>query len=159
MKLKIWNPYSLGISHMKFEQNRWQKIFLENFGKKFFVSDSAQTSCVKSLGHKDFKFWISSKSETKFFFFQRGDPLMFFKKSRFWKSEKRQRSPILMKLKIWNPYGLGISHMKFERNRRQIFFWHRRVPPLDFSELKRPKYPKTPGRPQLFIGPLDFTYP
>ena len=29
-----------------------------------------------------------------------------------------------MKLKIWNPYGLGISHMKFERNRSRKFFWH-----------------------------------
>ena len=28
-----------------------------------------------------------------------------------------------MKLKIWNPYGLGISHMKFERNRSRKFFW------------------------------------
>ena len=25
--------------------------------------------------------------------------------------------------------------MKFEQNRRQKFFWHRRVPPLNFSEL------------------------
>ena len=51
--------------------------------KKFFVSDSAQISCVKSLGHKDFKFCISSKSETKIFFFR--------------KSEKRQRVPPLEK--------------------------------------------------------------
>ena len=46
---------------------------------------------------------------------------------------------ILMKLKIWNPYGLGILYMKFEWDRRQKFFWHRRVPPLNFSENPNPK--------------------
>ena len=117
-----------------FEKSRREKFRHPNWlgVKKIFGSDSAQISCVKSLGHKDFKFWISSKLETKNFFFQRGDPLMFFKKSRLWKSEKRQRSGplekfffsslILMKLKIWNPYGLRISHMKFERNRSRKFF-------------------------------------
>ena len=76
-------------------------------------------------------------------FFSKG-PFRFFRKLRLEKSEKHQRvpplenfflSPILMKLKILNPYGLGISHMKFERNLRRKYFWHRRVPPLDFSEL------------------------
>ena len=36
--------------------------------KKNFVSDSTQISCLESLGHKDFKIWVSSKSETKIFF-------------------------------------------------------------------------------------------
>ena len=98
--------------------------------KKIFGSDSAQISCVKSLGHKDFKFWVSSKSETKKFFFSKGGTLWRFSDFR----KKKFLSPILMKFKIWNPYGLGISHMKFEQNRRQKNFWHRRVPPLDFSQ-------------------------
>ena len=31
-------------------------------------------------------------------------------------------SPILTKLKIWNPYGLGISNFEFHQNRRQKSF-------------------------------------
>ena len=53
---------------------------------------------------------------------------LWFSKSQFlekslWK--KIFLSPILMKLKIWNPYGLGIQHMKFEWNLRRKFFWHK----------------------------------
>ena len=36
--------------------------------RKIFVSDFTQILCVEPLDHKDFKFWISSKSETKIFF-------------------------------------------------------------------------------------------
>ena len=75
----------------------WQLNVSEGFGphrspfyvKKIFISDSAQISCVKSLGHKDLKSWVSSKSETKKFFFQRGDPLMFF---WFFKSQFPEKS-------------------------------------------------------------------
>ena len=88
-------------------------------------------------------FWVSSKSETKKKIFSKGhlwrfsdfqslDFLKNIKGSPLWK-KKFFLSPILMKFKIWNPYGLGISHMKFEQNRWQKIFWHRRVPPLDFS--------------------------
>ena len=49
---------------------------------------------------------------------------------------KQILSPNLMKLKIWNSYGPAILHTKFERNQRQKNFWHRRVPPLDFSRLR-----------------------
>ena len=77
MKLKIWNPYGLRISHIKFEWNRRpKKIFFSKGGtlwyfsdfqkiikgpfesEKNFVSDSTQILCVKSLGHKDCMFWI-----------------------------------------------------------------------------------------------------
>ena len=131
-----------------FEKSRREKFRHPNWlgVKKIFGSDSAQISCVKSLGHKDFKFWVSSKSEKKKnFFFQRSgrtfDVFLIFKVSISWKTSKGPPfgkkffflSPILMKFKIWNPYGLGILHMKFEPNRRQTFFWHRRVAPLDFS--------------------------
>ena len=98
MKLKIWNPYGLRISHKKFEWNQRQKNFFFQRGdplvffwfsknhqrvpplnrKKIFVSDSTQSFCVISLGHKDCMFWISSKLEKIFFHFQRGDPLLFF---------------------------------------------------------------------------------
>ena len=99
--------------------------------KKIFGSDSAQISCVKSLGHKDFKFWVSSKSETKKIFSKEGT-LWCFSRNRDFENQKNVNlwkkiffsSPILMKLKIWNPYGLGISHMKFERNRSRKCFWH-----------------------------------
>ena len=33
-----------------------------------------------------------------------------------------------MKLKIWNPYGLGIQHMKFEWNQKRKFFWQKGPP-------------------------------
>ena len=117
----------------------FSKIFEKNpkggpfYVKKFFVTDSAQISCVKSLGHKDFKFWISSKSETKKFFFSKGGTLWCFSRNRDFENQKNVKGPdlwkkfffsslILMKLKIWNPYGLRISHMKFERNRSRKFF-------------------------------------
>ena len=120
-----------------FEKSRREKFRHPNWlgVKKIFGSDSAQISCVKSLGHKDFKFWVSSKSETKKKIFSKGPDLWRFsdfqsldflkniKGSPLWK-KKIFLSPILMKLKIWNPYGLGISHMKFERNRSRKFFWH-----------------------------------
>ena len=103
MKLKIWNPYGLRISHIKFEWNRRQKFFFPKGGdpliffwfsknnqrvpplnrKKIFVSDSTQIFFVKSLGHKDCMFRISSKSETNFFF-PKGGPFgifLIFKKS------------------------------------------------------------------------------
>ena len=35
--------------------------------KNIFVSDFDESQNLKSLGHKDFKIWISSKSETKNF--------------------------------------------------------------------------------------------
>ena len=119
-----------------FEKSRREKFRHPNWlgVKKIFGSDSAQISCVKSLGHKDFKFWISSKSETKKFFFPKGGPFDVFQEIETLKIRKTSKvrplkkrnffSPILMKLKIWNPYGLGISHMKFERNRSRKFFWH-----------------------------------
>ena len=98
MKLKIWNPNGLRISHIKFEWNQRQKNFFFQRGdplvffwfsknhqrvpplnrKKIFVSDSTQILCVKSLGHKDCIFWISSKSETKFFFIFKGGTLWCF---------------------------------------------------------------------------------
>ena len=103
MKFKIWNPYGLGISHMKFEQNRRQKFFSKIFEKnpkggpfyvkKFFVTDSAQISCVKSLGHKDFKFWISSKSETKKIFFSKGGTLWCFSRNRDFENQKNVKGP------------------------------------------------------------------
>ena len=46
--------------------------------KKFFVSDFAQISCVEFLGPKYASFWISSKSETNFFFGSEGSPLWIF---------------------------------------------------------------------------------
>ena len=39
-----------------------------------------------------------------------------------WKWKEIKKKIFLMKLKIWNPYGLRISHIKFEWNRRQNFF-------------------------------------
>ena len=66
---------------------------------------------------------------------------------------KKFLSPILMKFQIWNPYGLTILHIKFEWNRRRNFFWHRRVPPLDFSRNFSPIHKliwKASGR----LGPI-----
>ena len=46
--------------------------------KKFFVSNFAQISFVDSLGPKDVSFQVSLKSETHFFFTQKGPPFGFF---------------------------------------------------------------------------------
>ena len=46
--------------------------------EKFFVFNFTQILCVKSLGHKDCMFWISSKSETKIFFISKGGTLWCF---------------------------------------------------------------------------------
>ena len=54
---------------------------MKNFFQKIFISDFAQIFSVKSFGHKDFKFWVSLKSETKIFwdkFFIEGSPLWIF---------------------------------------------------------------------------------
>ena len=91
---KIWNSYDIKVSHIKFEWNRRQKnCFFQRYGiflifkksskgplnqKKIFVFDSTQILCVKSLGHKDCIFWISSKSETKIFHFSKGGTLWCF---------------------------------------------------------------------------------
>ena len=39
-----------------------------------------------------------------------------------WKMKKIKKYFFEMKLKIWNPYGLRITHTKFESNQRQKFF-------------------------------------
>ena len=75
--------------------------------KKNFVSDSAQISCVKSLGQKDLELWVSSKSETKKFIFPKGGPFdvfLIFQVSISWKIQrgdpsmsKKFSSPILFK--------------------------------------------------------------
>ena len=74
----------------------------------------------KSPNRGNLRYWPS-----KFWKIQRGDPSM----------SKKFSSPILMKLKIWNRYCSRIWHMKFEQNRRQKFFWNRRVPPLVFWKI------------------------
>ena len=92
--------------------------------KNNFLSNFDEIQNLKSLWLRDFKFWLSSKSETKFFFDREDMFFIFWKIQRPGSSKsKKFLSPILMKLKIWNPYGLGISHMKFERNRSRKFFW------------------------------------
>ena len=78
MKLKIWNPYGIGISNFEFHQNPrtfifWDKkrgVFdLKNNLRKKKVSDFDETQNLKSLWHRDFKFWVLSKSEKFFFVF------------------------------------------------------------------------------------------
>ena len=39
-----------------------------------------------------------------------------------WKMKKIKKKFFEMKLKIWNPYGLRITHTKFEWNQKQNFF-------------------------------------
>ena len=39
-----------------------------------------------------------------------------------WKMKKIKKEFFEMKLKIWNPHGLRITHTKFESNQRQFFF-------------------------------------
>ena len=43
---------------------------------------------------------------------------------------------ILMKLKIWNPYGLGISNFEFHQNRRQKIFLTSKTRVFDVFKLK-----------------------
>ena len=74
LKFYVANPHAIRILIFEFHQNRRQKFFWRRrvpplkkiilkkpkggpfYFKKFFVSDSAQISCVKSSGNKDFKF-------------------------------------------------------------------------------------------------------
>ena len=54
---------------------------MKNMFQKIFIYDFAQIFSVKSFGHKDFKFWISLKSDTKMFwknFFIEGSPVWIF---------------------------------------------------------------------------------
>ena len=53
----------------------------QNTTESWYKGLMSWTSCVKSLGHKDLKSWVSLKSETKNFFW----------KLRLEKSEKHQR--------------------------------------------------------------------
>ena len=64
------------------------------------------------------------------------------KGSPLWKW-KKFLSPILMKFKTCNPYGLRISHTKFEWNQRQKFFPDSKGGPFD-DFLKIRKIPKGP---------------
>ena len=124
---------------LKFVFQNFAKLNVKNFRgsssirwKKFFVSDFDETQDLKSLWPRDFTHEIWAESETKKFFFPKGGPFDVFQEIETLKIRKTSKvlwkkfffsSLILMKLKIWNPYGLRISHMKFERNRSRKFFW------------------------------------
>ena len=70
--------------------------------KKFFVSDSTQILCVKSLGQKDCIFWISSKSETKNFFISFGGFQIFNPISgKVWNDVMRQDRVNLTRIYSW----------------------------------------------------------
>ena len=75
------------------------------------------------------------------------------KGSPLWKW-KKFLSPILMKFKTCNPYGLRISHTKFEWNQRQKFFPDSKGGPFD-DFLKIRKIPKGPpfGK-KKFLSPI-----
>ena len=72
------------------------------------------------------------------------------KGSPLWKW-KKFLSPILMKFKTCNPYGLRISHTKFEWNQRQKIFPDSKGGPFD-DFLKIRKIPKGPpfGKKNFF---------
>ena len=71
--------------------------------KKNFVSDSAHISCVKSLGHKDLKSWVSSKLETKIFFSKGGTLWCFsdFPSLNFLKNSKMGPNLSQKKICLW----------------------------------------------------------
>ena len=54
-----------------------------------------------------------------------------------WKWEKIKKFFFMMKLKIWNPNGLRISHIKFEWNRRQKFFFSKGGTLWYFSDFQK----------------------
>ena len=139
-----------------FEKSRREKFRHPNWlgVKKIFGSDSAQISCVKSLGHKDFKFWVSSKSETKKNFFSKG-PLTFFwfSKSRF--LEKHQRVPPLEKKNFFVSDSAQISCVK-SLGYKNFKFWV-----LSKSETKKffPKFSRKiqrgdPSMSKNFLSPI-----
>ena len=73
---------------------------------------------------KKLKYWPS-----KFWKIQRGDPSM----------SKKFSSRILLKFYVAYPHAIRILIFEFHQNRRQKFFWRRRVPPLKKIILKKPK--------------------
>ena len=47
------------------------------------------------------------------------------------KNWKKWKKKFLMKLKFWNPYDIRVTHIKFEPNQRQFFFFS------DFQSLNK----------------------
>ena len=95
-----------------------------------------------------------SKIGDKIFFDMEGSPLWI----RIPLDEKKILILILMKLKIFDPYGLGILQTKFLQNQGQIFFWHRRVPRLDKKKKLSPIWMKVEiwNTDGLRITPTNF---
>ena len=44
-----------------------------------------------------------------------------------------------MKLKIWNPYGIGISNFEFHQNPRTFIFWDKKRGVFDLKNNLRKK--------------------
>ena len=88
--------------------------------KKIFVPDFAKILYVRSQGHKDQKFWVSSKSESKNFFDPKGGPFYF---------KKKILSLILLKIGVNDCETISISYFNFHPNRRQFFFLIQRGDP------------------------------
>ena len=107
---------TISISNFNFHPNQRQKFFSDPKGgpfyvKKIFVSDFAKILYVRSQGHKDQKFWVSSKSESKNFFDPKGPSI-----------SKKKLSLILLKIGVNDCETISISYFNFHPNRRQIFF-------------------------------------
>ena len=144
------------------DKNFFSKIFEKNpkggpfYVKKFFVMDFAQISCVKSLGHKDFKFWISSKSETKIFFFPKGGPFDVFQEIETLKIRKTSKVPLekifffvsdfdeTQNLKSLWPKDF--THEIWAESEPKIFLTPNQFGCLNFSRLDFSKNSKTNGK-------------
>ena len=110
LKFHVWNPYGLGISHMKFEQNRRQKIFFLKirktskgppFGKIFFfVSDFDETQNLKSLWPRDFSHQIWAESEPKIFLTPNQFGCLNFSRLDFSKNSKTNGKTDFTQLKL-----------------------------------------------------------
>ena len=141
----------------------FSKIFEKNpkggpfYVKKFFVTDSAQISCVKSLGHKDFKFWISSKSETKNFFFSKGGTLWCFSRNRDFENQKNVKGPPLEKKfffvsdfdetqNLKSLWPRDFTHEIWAESEPKIFLTPNQFGCLNFSRLDFSKNSKTNGK-------------
>ena len=133
LKIGVNDHETISNSYFNFHPNRRQKIFSDPKGgpfyvKKIFVSDFARILYVISQGHKDEKFWVSSKLESKSFFRSIGGTLLF---QRFF------LSMILLKICVSDPETLSILNFNFHPKGGP--FCVKKIFVSDFNEIQNLK--------------------
>ena len=121
---------------MNFVDWNWQHLTLSHLGGGLFdplyhesVSRIYRTRTRFTKFHDFVPFGICQDPAKLFLkFFSKNikifDIKIFWGSSSIGKNWKKLKKKIFeKKLKFWNPYGLRVSHIKFQQNRRQNFFF------------------------------------